>query len=141
MTTPQPQAAGVARRIGALLYDALLLLALLFVAFIPVTIITEASGTSTLASAITTLYLLTICFLFYGWFWTHGGQTLGMRSWKLKIEQLDGSTVNWPLAIKRYLLALFTLGLGILWIPFDRDHLAWHDRLSGTRIIHRANDS
>ncbi|OOZ40531.1 hypothetical protein BOW53_07405 [Solemya pervernicosa gill symbiont] len=125
------------RRLGAILYDSLLLLAVLFFAFIPITIIAEQSNGGVLFELSSTLYLLGVTFLFFGWFWTHGGETLGMRSWQLRLEQSNGGSVTWSIAAVRFLAALFTLGIGLFWIPFNSERLAWHDRLSNSCVIHR----
>lgn len=76
--------------------------------------------------------------LFFGWFWTHGGQTLGMRSWRIRVVDANGDPIAWPLATKRYFSALLSwaaLGLGFVWILFDRDGCSWHDRLSGSYLV------
>jgi uncharacterized RDD family membrane protein YckC len=54
-------------------------------------------------------YLFFICFFFYAWFWTHGGQTLGMRAWRIRLQQLDGTGITWWQALLRFLL-------GTLWV-------------------------
>lgn len=61
-----------------------------------------------------------------------------MRSWRLRVVRNDGAPLNGSDALKRLLCALLSwlpLGLGYLWILVDRDRLAWHDRLSGTRLV------
>jgi uncharacterized RDD family membrane protein YckC len=50
-------------------------------------------------------YLLSVCFLFFGWFWTHGGQTLGMRAWKIRLQRTDGKGLGWWQALLRFFLA------------------------------------
>jgi uncharacterized RDD family membrane protein YckC len=83
-------------------------------------------------------YLFGLCFLFYAWFWMHGGQTLGMRTWKLRVQRLDGGPVTLWQATLRFLCAIpcwALLGLGYLWILVDRDRMAVHDRLSKTVIV------
>jgi uncharacterized RDD family membrane protein YckC len=125
------------RRLAAMLYDALLLFALLMVCALPVVLI-AGENSNFFKSPLYTLYLYSISFIFYGWFWTIGGQTLGMRSWKIRVIRDDGQPLGWDSALIRYLLATISLtlfGLGFLWILFDRDNLAWHDQLSKTRII------
>jgi uncharacterized RDD family membrane protein YckC len=82
-------------------------------------------------------YLGVVAFLFSGWFWTHGGQTLGMKVWGLRLDTTDGSPVAWSRAALRFgsaVLSVACLGFGYWWILFDPDGLAWHDRLSGTRV-------
>jgi uncharacterized RDD family membrane protein YckC len=84
------------------------------------------------------LYLLLIAFAFFGWFWVHGGQTLGMRAWRLRLVSADGGPVSWKQAAIRFAAALLSwscLGLGFFWALIDREKRAWHDRLSGTRLI------
>ena len=133
--TPSP---GLLRRLGAMAYDALLLLALLMLLSYPYVWLTGGDKPGLLVKTLYQLYLLSICFIFYAGFWTHGGQTLGMRAWRLKVVRNGGGTVGWALAMKRFGLAwisLLCLGLGFLWILFDRDKLAWHDKWSGTRVI------
>ena len=84
------------------------------------------------------LYLLLTAFLFYGWFWTHGGQTLGMRAWRLRVLQYDQQPITWRQAFIRYHVALLSwlcLGMGFLWVLIDSQRRAWHDRLSGTQLV------
>jgi len=84
------------------------------------------------------MYLLGLACLFFCWFWTHGGQTLGMRAWRVKLICADGAPVSWRKALLRFAgacLSLAVLGIGFAWAAVDRDRLAWHDRLSGTRPV------
>ena len=125
------------RRLGAMIYDAFLLFALLMIAAIPVVAIAGANS-DFFKSPLYTLYLYTISFVFYGWFWTHGGQTLGMRSWKIRILRDDNRPLGWDSALIRFLMAtisLSLLGIGFLWILFSRENLAWHDQISRTHVL------
>jgi uncharacterized RDD family membrane protein YckC len=84
------------------------------------------------------LYVAACPFLFYGWFWTHGGQTLGMRAWRIKALQVNGEPMTWRRSIVRVMaahLSLLVLGLGYLWMLVDRERLTWHDRLSNSRLV------
>ena len=84
------------------------------------------------------LALLATWALFYLWFWTHGGQTLGMRAWRIRLLSAEGATVGLGRALLRLgaaAISTLPLGLGHLWLLLDRDRLAWHDRLSGTRLV------
>ena len=133
--TPSP---GLLRRLGAMAYDALLLLALLMLLSYPYVWLTDGDKPSLLVKTLYQLYLLAICFLFYGSFWVRGEQTLGMRTWRIKLVRQDGGPVTWTIVLKRFvsaLLSLLCLGLGFLWVIYDRDKLAWHDRLSGMRLV------
>ena len=134
--------AGLPRRLAALLYDGLLLLAIFMIVtalFLPLT--GGEAITPRTNPALEYLYravLAAIVVLFYGAFWTRGGQTLGMASWRLKVEREDGTRLTWGDTVKRLgaaVLSWLPLGLGYLWILFDRDRRAWHDRLSRTRVV------
>jgi len=83
-------------------------------------------------------YLLAVAFLYFGWCWTHGGQTLGLRAWGLRVTRSDGRPLDWRLSALRFAAALLSLlpaGAGFLWAAMDRERLTWHDKLSGTRVI------
>ena len=83
------------------------------------------------------LGLLVILVFFCG-FWLRGGQTLGMRAWRLMVVRDDGSPLTLRDALVRFASAVLSwaaLGIGFLWSLFDRENLAWHDRLSGTRLV------
>ncbi|MCE7031200.1 RDD family protein [Lysobacter sp. GX 14042] len=70
--------------------------------------------------------------------WRRGGQTLGMRPWRLRVVAPDGSTAPLPALCLRYAVgsvSLFAGGLGFLWALLDRDRLTWHDRASRTRLL------
>ena len=139
--TPTPdnnQPASLPRRLGAIFYDTLLLVALLMLGsflYVPV-----AGGVlpAPLGRALYQIFLLVIGFLYFTWFWVHGGQTLGLRTWRLRLVARDGGSVTWPQAVQRFALAWVSwlcLGLGFLWVLIDREKLAWHDRYSGTRLV------
>lgn len=70
--------------------------------------------------------------------WRRGGQTLGMRPWRLQVIGVDGSAPAWRALLMRYAvgtLSLLLAGLGFWWAWLDRDRLTWHDRASGTRMV------
>ncbi len=70
--------------------------------------------------------------------WRRGGQTLGMRPWRLRVLSADGGAASWRALWMRYVfgtLSLLAAGLGFWWAWLDHDHLAWHDRVSGTRLV------
>lgn len=126
------------RRLGAMFYDHLLLIALLIVLSYPYVWLANGSDSGFIAKTLYQLYLLTICFFYFAGFWVRGGQTLGMKTWRIKLVHGGGGPVTWAVAFKRFAyawLSLLCLGLGFLWILYNRDKLAWHDRLSGTRLI------
>lgn len=126
----------LARRFAAMFYDALLLAGVLFFAFIPFVALfgdLAAQGYNPLS----TLYMVAVALLYFGWQWTHGGQTLGMKTWKIRVVSLNGGAVSWRQATLRFFMALVSwaaLGLGYIWAIRDPDCLTWHDRVSGTRM-------
>ena len=134
--------AGLLRRLGALFYDSLLLAALLMVvtaALLPLTG-GEAidAARNPLLEWIYRAALLAAVALYYGLPWTRRGQTLGMVAWRLRLERTDGSLPRWPDVLKRLAAALLSLlpaGMGWWWMLVDPARLAWHDRLSGTRVV------
>ena len=111
---------------------------LLIVVSLPLPLIPEPVRETALGRGVTTMYLLAVAFAFYGWFWTHGGQTLGMRAWRLQVVRTWGGALSWRHALLRYSAAMVSwavLGLGFLWVALSRRRLAWHDRWSGTRLL------
>ena len=132
------------RRIGAMLYDGLLLTALLFLATVPFIAIQGGESVESQSGALHLVYQLTLVAVTYVYFvgyWTRRGRTLGMQSWGLQLQNADGSLPSVAASTLRYFSALLSwlpLGLGFLWQLVDRDKLAWHDRLSGTRLMHYA---
>ena len=138
-----PMPAGLGKRLLAISYDLLLLAALLFIAeILPValnhgTAINPGNGWLVFY-VLHPLYLLFVCFGFLGWFWTHGGQTLGMKTWKLKMVSLNEGAISWQQAGLRFATSLLSWlcgGLGFIWIVFDKDKRSWHDRVSATKVI------
>jgi len=128
--------AGLTRRLLVIIYDLFLLAALLFIATAAAMIVNR--GPIEPGEHLFTLYLLTISFGFYGWFWTHGGQTLGMKTWKIRLQQVDGRPVTWRLALIRFVTAIISwlvAGLGVLWALFDPRKRCWHDIASHCVLV------
>ncbi|HSM09986.1 MAG TPA: RDD family protein [Lysobacter sp.] len=70
--------------------------------------------------------------------WRRGGQTLGMRAWRLRLVAADGGVLGWRALLVRYAvgtLSLLAVGAGFWWGWIDRDRLTWHDRASATRVV------
>jgi len=132
---------GFFKRLLVISYDGLLLLGVIFLSALFFPLLPDAFSHSLLGKIIIDVYLLSIIFLFYGWFWTHGGQTLGMKVWNLYLVNADGKFISWKVAFIRFvtaILSLAILGLGFTWIMIDRRRRAWHDILSGTQILYVA---
>ena len=138
--TQTPRPPGLLRRLGAVLYDVLAVFAVVFVAdalvIVPLGMLFEIKDLG--QHPLFQLYQMAIIVAFYLWFWTHGGQTLGLRAWHLRVVREDGSGLKAKDAVKRLVLALLSwlpLGLGFLWVVFDKQKLAWHDKLSHTKLV------
>jgi uncharacterized RDD family membrane protein YckC len=128
--------AGLFRRLMAMCYDVLLLLSLLLAATALALLVTR--GMLDYHHPLFRTYLFLVCFWFYAWFWTHGGQTLGMRAWRLRVQRLDGRPITLWQALLRFLAAIpswAVFGLGFLWMLVDKDHMAVHDRISESVIV------
>ena len=120
----------------AMLYDSLLSLGLAFV-FTLLVVIASGGAAVGAGSSWLPVGLLALLFAFFGWCWTHGGQTLGMRAWRLRLLRRDGKPLAWSDAAKRYSvswLVLLPAGLGLWWALLDREGLSLQDRLSGTQL-------
>jgi uncharacterized RDD family membrane protein YckC len=130
--------AGLGRRFGAILYDSLLVLALMFLGTLP---FIAARGGEPVAAGdlLYRLAMFLICYGFFVGFWAGYGRTLGLQSWRLCIETPDGRKPDIKQASLRFFAAILSwlpAGLGFWWQLVDKDGLAWHDRLSGTRLRH-----
>lgn len=126
-------------RLAGAVYDALILVALWIVATALLMPFTDGAIDPPLPWNLPfDLYIFFVTFLYLGGLWRRTGQTLGMRAWRLKVVAHDGSRITWMQALKRVLAAMLSwllFGAGWLWILFDREALALHDRLSGTRMV------
>jgi uncharacterized RDD family membrane protein YckC len=108
MTHPAP----IWRRCAAAVYDGLLLLGLWMVALVLDTVVRDLFGLERNWAALRA-YLLLVGLGFFGWSWTHGGQTLGLRAWRLRVQRSDGTALRWPDAALRYALLLPCWGIAL----------------------------
>lgn len=136
----QARPPGLLRRLSALIYDSALLFAVLLLAAALVVVpYTELVGSEFPAQAWWfRAWLVAVVAGFYVYFWTHGGQTLGMNAWRLRLVRVDGAKLRLKDALLRLACATVALapaGLGLLWVLIDPGHLAWHDRWSRTRLV------
>lgn len=131
------QPANLLRRFAALSYDALALLAILM-CFTLLVVLARGFRAIEPGTWWFEACIVAISVFFYAWFWTHGGQTVGMRAWRIRIIDRDGGEVRWSRAIARFFaawLAALPAGLGFWWCLVDAQKLCWHDRLSRTRVV------
>ncbi|HRN59856.1 MAG TPA: RDD family protein [Chiayiivirga sp.] len=139
-------AAFVGRRLLSLLYDALPVLALWFATSVPFMLLDFAISGDVRHNigpwSLLQWLLWLACWIVTGLYatasWQRGGQTLGMRPWRIRVVALDGGTPTRAALWRRYAvgtLSLLAAGLGFWWAWVDRERLTWHDRASGTRVV------
>ena len=161
--TPTLGYAKITQRFAAFLYDLFLYTAAFIVvgALALVFIVNDIPGSKmqTLGWFTRTnpIYLFTtwiiLPIIFFGWFWTRGGQTLSMRSWRIRIEKLDGSNINWlqvalrlsPLLVSLLIsyflkinapIVVFSVGtFCMLWSLISKKGQGLNDIIAGTRVV------
>lgn len=128
---------GLWRRILCMIYEFLLLIAVLFIAGFIFHLVYHDTD-SPYFRPVFQLYLLSVAGIYLIWFWTHGGQTLAMQTWKIRVISTNGGGISIWQAIARYFFAVTSIsffGCGIIWALFDREGQFLYDRLAGTKII------
>jgi uncharacterized RDD family membrane protein YckC len=149
MNVPDFPNASLIRRLGAILYDTLLIFAWLWTvtALYMFGLSKSFSSTESFqqfleAGGILTRHeypplLLLALYLFFAFFWRKSGQTLGMQAWRLKLVSTEGGRPSHVQCFLRFCTAIVSflvVGLGYLWI-LRQPHTAWHDRYSDTRVV------
>jgi uncharacterized RDD family membrane protein YckC len=147
------------RRLAAMLYESVILFGVIFLATYLFSTLTQQRNGLMLHNWLMT-WVGIVLGAYFVWFWCHGGQTLPMKTWRLKLVDAFGRPVKPPRAFARYLLAwlwflpplalhpilglavphtlLVLLGWVILWalaVRLDPARQFIHDRLAGTRIV------
>ena len=133
------QPTGLLRRFAAIVYDSLLVAALLFLATVPFIAVRGGEPVESGDNFLYQLVLGGVVYAFFVGFWSRSGRTLGMQSWGLQLETVTGEVPSGAMASLRLLAASLSwaaLGLGFLWQLWDPEKLTWHDRLSNTRLIY-----
>ncbi|MFT5221216.1 MAG: putative RDD family membrane protein YckC [Gammaproteobacteria bacterium] len=126
--------ASLIKQLAAMVYDSLLILAILFAITAIAVLINGGEAVS--SSPLYSLSLFLSVFVFYAWFWQKSGQTLGMKVWKIRIISEFGGNPSWSISFLRLcfsLLSIACLGLGYFWRLFKP--YTWHDKLSQTIVI------
>ena len=134
---PQLARPGIMRRIFSMLYEILLLLAVLFFSAYIFLALTH-NPQSAAIKIVFQVYLVAIMAIYFVWFWCKGGQTLAMKTWRLRLVSAHGASVTLKQCGLRFVAAFIGIGLGgvsILWALIDRDRQFLHDRIAGTKII------
>jgi uncharacterized RDD family membrane protein YckC len=91
-----------------------------------------------LRNVLTQVFVLAFTAAYFVISWTRGGQTIGMRAWRLRVMRADGARVEWLRALLRFavaLLSLGALGLGFAWALFDPQKRTWHDIAAETHVM------
>ena len=141
--------AGVIRRLGSMVYDSLLIFAVLFAATIPALLLAPPSAPVANGAVVHELnplasgwpfqlYLLAVYCGFFCFFWQRNGQTLGMQAWRLEVQNLQGERLNFSRSLLRIAAAAISIlcaGLGYWWIWIDKENRSWHDRWTKTRVV------
>jgi len=130
----EPVVAGLPRRLAAIVYDSLLVLAIWLVTLFPMVAVTNGSVFGAVVQTVLFLEL----YGFFAYFWLARGQTAGMLAWRLALRSADGGPLSLRQVTIRFfgaMLCFLSLGVGYLWILFDPQGRSWSDMLSGTRVI------
>ena len=159
MSIPNTSTPSLKRRLASMLYEAMLLFGVLFFSGWLFSTLLQQRHALYLRGALQD-WLFFVVGLYFVWFWTHSGQTLAMKTWRLRLVTRDGQAVKTKRAIGRYLLAWLWIlpGLALAWaigaknwllvlIPFanvllwaltaylDPQRQFLHDRIAGTRVV------
>lgn len=132
-------AAPLGRRLGAALYDLMVVVGLLMAAT-ALALIPSGGKAVPAHTWWFQMYLLLWLLGYFGYSWRVGGQTIGMRAWKLSLLQIDGSRLDWRLSARRLAAALLggaALGAHFWWCLIDAERQSLADRLCGTRMLWR----
>ena len=134
-----PDAApSMTRRLASMLYESILLFA---VAFLGTWMFQFAAGTIRIDGwrmHLLQLFLLALFAAYFLWCWLRGGQTLAMKTWRVRLVARDGHRKLSPkAALLRFVCALLLVPtlIGIAWALVDRDRQFLHDRLAGSLLI------
>jgi uncharacterized RDD family membrane protein YckC len=127
---------GIGRRLASAVYDLLIVLAIALVATLP---FIAAFGDSTQGwrRYLLQAWIVAAIGAYFVTCWARSGQTLPMKTWRIRVVRFDGARLGAWRALHRYLLAwlsLAALGAGFIWALFDREKQFLHDRLAGTKI-------
>lgn len=136
------------RRIAAMLYDSVVIIAIWMVVGFAVTAAFGIEGSRSVDEGTVTfnpyyrvamfVAMLGSAYLFFGWFWTHSGQTIGMQAWKIKVQNSEGAPISWKQVTLRCItapLALALLGIGYFWMLFDAGKRVWPDLVSRSVVV------
>lgn len=122
-----------------MLYDGLLLFAVLMLATVPFIAISGGEAVEPAGNVLYRISLAVVIYFFFVAYWSTRGRTLGMQSWGMQLLTTDDRQPTVMQASIRFFAAILSwapAGLGFLWQLWDKDGLTWHDRISGTRTVY-----
>lgn len=129
------------RRLAALVYDALIILGLLMLTTLIINAVIAASTgqfPGAYPSSVILTLIFTLCFFYYSHSWRRGGQTIGMKAWRLTLINDNPKPLQLSQCMLRTGTGFFSLvlgGLGFWWALFDKQQRTWHDMASYTHIV------
>ncbi len=137
------------RRLLAMLYDGLICIAVVIVITWGYTMLVAwltgfdtykemAEGGQLNSDPRLTFVLFLALYLFFAYFWTRTGQTLGMQVWRIRVENHDGTSISWTQSLYRYLtgyVSWISAGLGYLWMLWDDTRETWPDKTSRSQVV------
>lgn len=138
----------IIRHFAAMFYDFILCIALMMVTtglymIVANLILGDAykamndSGQSIHDPLLSSTLFITL-YIFFGFFWTKNGQTLGMQVWHIRVQNKDNTTISWKQALLRFLMGTVSwiaFGLGHLWPIFDGEKRRWQCIFSETELV------
>lgn len=147
--------ASLMRRVGALVYDGLLVIALVLTTAGLVNLFAtrpevpegadrvSLEGMEVFSGPMLGSLIFIVVFTFFAYFWVRHGRTLGMQAWHLRVQTPEGYNITPMQALVRFFVAIPALFLGFLgyfWMWLDPARMTWHDRASGSRVVHIPQD-
>jgi len=132
---------GVGRHLACLLYESLVIFAVLLIGFWLPQLVLSGFGLG-ITGKLLWLHVFALLMLYFVWFWINGGQTLPMKTWRLRLVDASGRPLRPTQALLRYLAAwpcVLIGGVGFLWALLDPEKRFLHDRIAGTRIVRIAD--
>jgi uncharacterized RDD family membrane protein YckC len=136
MTNLTIEPCGLGRRFLVMIYDGVIILAILMAAAALALLFGQEKGMA-LQDPLYTGYLLIFWFFYLAWCWRNGGMTLGMRAWKVRLASETTEKPGWRQCLMRFIIGFVSvaaLGMGFFWALFNRKKRTWHDLVSRTRL-------
>lgn len=131
-TTP-----GIGKRLLSLVYEILLLIAVILLSGGTAAALAQVTSPA-YTRPLTQIIAVAACAAYFAWQWHRSGQTLPMKTWRMRLETVEGKRVTVPRALLRTAFATagyLLLGISVIWAFVDLDGQFLHDRLAGTRLV------